>query len=355
MTAASPLDLHLHLSQVPAPASRPPEYRGLRRDEVRLLVIDKHTGARRHARFYELPDYLAAGDVVVVNTSATIPGRLKARVRGQTLYIHLATKLDAHRYIVERRTAGGGPDRQAFAAHETIDILHPLTEQVVATLVVEQRFHPNSRLWEVTCDRDLFALAARVGAPIRYNYVDGHYDTSMYQTVFAHHPGSAEMPSAGRPFTHDVLRNLTLKGIKVRSLVLHTGVSSHEVETDLSQYPVLPEWYSVPEGTAAAVNQATREGRRVIAVGTTVVRALESAADTDGCVAPTFAWTTHLVTPDTPPKVVTGIVTGLHESQTSHLAMMYAFTRPVYLQKAYQDAVERGYLWHEFGDVSLIL
>ncbi len=355
MTATSPLDLHLHLSQVPAAATRPPEYRGLRRDEVRLLVLDRHTGERRHARFYELPDYLAAGDVLVVNTSATIPGRLIASVRGQKFYIHLATKLDAYRYIIERRMAGGGPDRRAFATRETIHILHPATEQVVATIVVNQRFHPNSRLWEVSSDCDLFALAAEIGAPIRYTYVDGTYDTSMYQTVFAHHPGSSEMPSAGRPFTHDMLRNLTQKGIKVRSLILHTGVSSHEVETDLSQYPALPEWYSIPEVTADTVNQATVEGRRVIAVGTTVVRALESAADTDGRVAPTSAWTTHLVTPDTPPKVVRGIVTGMHDSQTSHLAMMYAFTRPVYLQDAYQDAVERGYLWHEFGDVSLIL
>jgi S-adenosylmethionine:tRNA ribosyltransferase-isomerase len=351
----SALDLNLYLPQAPAAASAPAEYRGMRRDEVRLMVLDKATGAVRHAYFYELPNFLSAGDVLVVNASATIPGRLHARYGKERLFLHLATKLSDTEYIVERRTANGGPDRRAFRPGDVIEVVGPGVPDAVCELRVEGQFHPNSRLWRISSEVDLFQVALAIGSPIRYNYVPRDYDASDYQTVFARIPGSAEMPSAGRPFTKDVLRNLARKGVKIRWLVLHTGVSSHEVEVDLNHHPVLPEWYDIPQATAQAINEAIAEGRRVIAVGTTVVRALESAAQPDGTVAAGSNWTTHLVTPATPPKVVTGLVTGMHDSQSSHLALMYAFVRPAFLRDAYQDAVKRGYLWHEFGDVSLVL
>jgi S-adenosylmethionine:tRNA ribosyltransferase-isomerase len=327
----------------------------MRRDEVRLLVLDKATGLVRHAFFYELPNFLREGDVLVVNTSATIPGRLHARCGREHLFLHLATKLSDTEYIVERRSANGGPDRRAFRPGDVIEIIQPDAPGTVCTLRVEAQFHPNSRLWRVRSDADLFQVAQSIGRPIRYNYVPRDYDASQYQTLFARTPGSVEMPSAGRPFTKDVLRNLARKGVKIRWLVLHTGVSSHEVELDLNHHPVLPEWYDIPKATAQAVNEALTEGRRVIAVGTTVVRALESAVQPDGTVAAGSSWTTHLVTPATPPRVITGLVTGMHDSQTSHLALLYAFVRPALLRSAYQEAVQRGYLWHEFGDVSLIL
>jgi S-adenosylmethionine:tRNA ribosyltransferase-isomerase len=383
------LDLDLHLSRAPTPAPVPPEARGLRRDEVRLLVMDKETGTCRHARFADLPRFLSAGDVLVVNTSATIPGRLRARYRGAELRVHLATRLTEETYIVERRTADGAPDTRHFHPGDTLEIIHPSDGRVLALLTVEAHFHPNSRLWRVRADQDLFRLARTVGFPIQYGYVTRPLEPDAFQTIFAREPGSAEMPSAGRPFSKRVLRELAATGVIIRSLVLHTGVSSHEVETDLEHHPVLPEWYYVPPATAYAVNRALEEGRRVIAVGTTVVRALESAAlpspsAMEGGIehAPTgpgaairagqvrraeadranvrrvrsgSAWTTHLVTPVTPPRVVSGLVTGLHESHTSHLALLYAFIRPALLRQAYEEALRSGYLWHEFGDVSLIL
>lgn len=349
------LNLDLGLSTAPTPAAMPAEHRGLRRDEVRMLVISRKTGELQHVHFYELPNFLTAGDVLVVNASATIPGRLHAKYHGQPFFVHLATRLSAADYIVERRTASGGPDEQTFGQGDSIQIMDPKTGFVAANLVVESRFHPNSRLWKVHSDADLFELANHIGNPIRYSYVPRDYSSQEYQTVFARFPGSAEMPSAGRPFTKDVLRNLARKGVQIRSLVLHTGVSSHEVETDLAHYPILPEWYSIPWSTASAVNQALDEGRRIIAVGTTVVRALESAVNAHGRVESGWNWTTHLVTPDTPPRIVTSLVTGMHDSQTSHLAMMYTFVKPTDLRHAYQEAMRQGYLWHEFGDTSLML
>lgn len=356
MRAFAPsFDLDLHLRRAPVPASMPPEMRGLARDAVKMLVVDRATQQVSNAHFHDIADYLQPGDVLVVNTSATIPGRLEARHRGQALKVHLATKLSATEYILERRTARGGPDRRAFQPGDAIEIIDPMTATVVTTVHVLSHFHANSRLWRVQSGVDLFHVARDIGTQIRYNYVEGDIDPLAYRTIFARQPGSAEMPSASRPFTYRTLQALGRRGVHICSLVLHTGVSSHEVESDLAHHPVLPEWYDIPAATAQVVNCARHEGRRVIAVGTTVVRALESAVGADGRVQSASRWTTHLITPSTPPRVVTSLVTGMHESQTSHLALMYAFLPPAQLRKVYEQAIAWGYLWHEFGDINLIL
>lgn len=349
------LDLDLHLPAAPTPATQPPEARGMARDGVRLLVIDSRSGALADARFRDLADHLTPGDLLVVNTSATIPGALFARRRGEPLRLHLAARLSGEAFIVERRTAEGGPDPRPFAVGEAVQVCDPKTGRLEATMTVLSRFHAHSRLWNVEGSADLFALAARIGQPIRYGYTDGPIDLTDYQTFFAREPGSVEMPSAARPFTRRVVRELLRKGIGIAPLVLHCTLSSHEVEDDLENHPVLPEWYNVPERTAAAVNSHLAAGRRVIALGTTVVRALESAARPDGAVEPSAGWTTLLVTPDRPPRVASALVTGLHESHTSHLALLYAFLPPALLGEAYRHALATGYLWHEFGDSYLIL
>jgi len=226
---------------------------------------------------------------------------------------------------------------------------------MVGTIRVLTRFHPRSRLWWVEARSNLTDLCLRHGHPIQYDYVTNQQPLDAFQTLFARHPGSAEMPSAARPFTPRLLRALGKKGVLVRSLTLHTGVSSHEVETDLAHHPVLPEWYSIPEATADAVRRARHLGRRVIAVGTTVVRGLESAADDRMRVVSRSGWTRHLVTPERPPRVVTSLLTGLHTTQTSHLALLYGFLSRDFLLPAYQEAIDRNYLWHEFGGSNLIL
>jgi S-adenosylmethionine:tRNA ribosyltransferase-isomerase len=355
MLATKPLDLDLHLSSPPTPAEAPPEARGLARDAVRLLVLDKRTGTTTHARFFDLPDFLSPGDVLVVNTSATIPAKLCAKTAEGSLQIHLATKLSEDTFIVERRTANGGPDRRKFAKGERIEIIDLASGRVAAVVETLRQFHPDSRLWVVKSDQDLFEIAHRIGFPIRYSYVKEAHDVAAYQTVFARTYGSAEMPSASRPFTHQVLKRLAARGVKIRSLILHTGVSSHEVERDLEHHPVLPEWYHIPAATAVAVNQAKAAGHRIIAVGTTVIRALESAVMPNGEVLAGSNWTIHLVTPETPPRIVSGLITGMHESQSSHLALLYSFVKPEMLRRAYEEAVRQGYLWHEFGDSNLIL
>jgi S-adenosylmethionine:tRNA ribosyltransferase-isomerase len=346
LTAA---DLTLDLPRAPRPATAPPEAAGRSRDDVRMLVIDRSKGTYRHLSFRDLPCFVRPGDLVVVNDSATLPAVVPATCKGQSILLHIAVRLTDGRFVVERRTLDGGPDEEPFVLGDIIDVEG-------AAIVVQEPFHPRSRLWVVAASADLWQIAQRWNRPIQYGYARRDLSLTDYQTIFARRPGSAEMPSAGRPFSHRVLRGLAASGARIASLTLHTTVSSHEVRSSLADHPVLPEWYHIPEWTACAVETARSRGNRIIAVGTTVVRALESSAAAHaGKVVAESAWTTHLVTPDTPPRVVDSLFTGMHDQQSSHLALLLAFVERNLLTKAYQSAVAENYKWHEFGDTSLIL
>jgi S-adenosylmethionine:tRNA ribosyltransferase-isomerase len=195
----------------------------------------------------------------------------------------------------------------------------------------------------------------RYGRPIRYGYVDRDWPLSAYQTVFAPpvdrvRAGSAEMPSAARPFSETVVTRLVASGIVIAPVVLHTGVASPEAH----EKPY-PERFGVPGPSARLVNEAHRAGGRVIAVGTTAVRALESAADPQGQVHACEGWTDLVVTRATGVKVVDGLLTGFHEPAASHLAMLETVAGGALLRSCYERALDEGYLWHEFGDVNLLL
>lgn len=343
--------LSLNLSAPPLPATQTPEERGLARDEVRLLVLHRDTGRAEHVRFHQIADYLDPGDVLVVNTSKTLPASVPATrtQTGESLRIHLALRITSTTYVVERRTAAGHADERPFETGEQL-----LVGGFLATVI--GHFHANSRLWYIEAKDDLWQVAEQIGSPIRYGYLQSKPGLEAYQTVFAQHAGSAEMPSAARPFTPRVVAALRQKGVRIADITLHTGVSSHEVKGSLAEHPFLPEWFSVPESTAKLVNQANQEGGRVIAAGTTVVRALAAATDAQRrVVGEKSGWTTIVITPDHPVPTITGLLTGLHDDATSHLAMLYAFVRPDRLRIAYEQAVQQGYLWHEFGDSNLIL
>jgi S-adenosylmethionine:tRNA ribosyltransferase-isomerase len=190
----------------------------------------------------------------------------------------------------------------------------------------------------------------RYGFPIRYKYVRQEWPLSYYQTVFAGERGSSEMPSAGRPFTQGLVDQLKAKGVQIQPILLHTGVSSLE-----SYEPPYEEYFRVPPETARAVNQVRLQGGRVIAVGTTVVRALETAAGEDGQVRCGEGYTSLVITPECGVKVVNGLLTGLHEPRSSHLMMLEAIAGSRHVRRTYEAALQGGYLWHEFGDLHLIL
>jgi S-adenosylmethionine:tRNA ribosyltransferase-isomerase len=319
-------------------ATTTPERRGLARDGVRLLVTDRATGASRDAAFRDLPAVLRRGDLLVVNDSATIPAALVARRDDGTRFaLHLSTRIADDLWVAEPREPVASGERVALAGGATATFLAPVDET-------------QPRLWYagLTVPRPLSTFLAEHGTPIRYAYVTESFPLADYQTVFARVPGSAEMPSAARPFTRHVLRALRDAGVEIATITLHTGVSSPERH----ERPYREE-YVVSPSAANAVNTARRRHDRVIAVGTTVVRALESAAAGGEAIA-SSGWTDLIVTPERGVALVDGLLTGFHEPQASHLDMLRAFAGDATLNAAYEHAIREGYLWHEFGDVHLI-
>jgi S-adenosylmethionine:tRNA ribosyltransferase-isomerase len=326
-------------------AHEPPEARGLARDEVRMLVATGDAGLA-HAQARDLPEHLRAGDVLVVNTSATLPAALPARrADGTALKLHLSTPDGPRRWVVELRRDG-----ERFAGGRAGETLS-LPGGACATLLA--RHLAGARLWLAdidTGDTPLLDHLTRHGAPIRYGYVEREWPLADYQTIFALHPGSAEMPSAGRAFTPELVTALVARGIAIAPLLLHTGVSSLEA----GELPY-PERYSVPAATARIVNAARAGGGRVVAVGTTVVRALETVGRADGRIVPGASWTDRVVTPERGVRAVDGLLTGWHEPDASHLLMLEAVGGSALVQASYDTAARCGYRWHEFGDVHLIL
>jgi S-adenosylmethionine:tRNA ribosyltransferase-isomerase len=321
-------------------ATTTPERRGIARDGVRLLVTDRRSGGNRDASFRDLPAFLRAGDLLVANDSATLPAALAARRSdGRTFALHLSTRVADGLWVAEPRTPEAvAPGERVSLAAGSATFLAPVDDA-----------HP--RLWYtgLTVPGSFDAFLSAHGTPIRYPYVVDALPLADYQTVFAQTPGSAEMPSAGRPFTREALDELFDAGVELATLTLHTGVSSPERH----ERPYR-EQYAVPERTARAVNDARRRGGRVIAIGTTVVRALESAAAGGAAIA-SSGWTDLVVTPERGVALVDAVLTGFHEPQASHLDLLRAFASDDVLAAAYAHAIGAGYLWHEFGDVHLLI
>ena len=329
-------------------AHEPPEARGLARDAVRLLVTDRSDGSIVHGRFHDLPQFLAPGDLLVLNTSATLPAAVPARRGdGTELELRFSTPEPGHdgdrRWIVELRD--GDEPFAGGKAGEVLTLADGATARLLAPFTA-------GRLWLARLDlpRPLEDFLAEHGHPIRYGYVTRRWPLSAYQNVYALEPGSAEMASAGRPLTAELITRLVAHGVLVAPLTLHTGVSSPE-----RHEPPYPERFRVPEATVRLVNAVHGWGGRVIATGTTVVRALETVAQPDGTVAPGRGWTNLVVTPERGLWTVDGLLTGLHEPQASHLDLLRAAAGDALVARSYAAAVEHGYRWHEFGDSHLIL
>jgi S-adenosylmethionine:tRNA ribosyltransferase-isomerase len=328
------------------------------RDGVRLLVA--RPGGIAHTRFSRLGEFLAPGDLVVVNTSATLAAAVDGNRAGAPVEVHFSAELDDGTWVVEVRPAGAatgpvtnlrtgevitldggaGPDHGAGRDHGA------------ALVVGRPRPDGQSRLWTARprIDGGVAWFLTRHGRPIRYAYVPRPWPLAEYQTVFAREPGSAEMPSAARPFTDPVVTGLVTRGVTVAPVVLHTGVSSQEPGE-----PPQPERFRVPAATARLVNSARQAGGRVIAVGTTVTRALESVAGPDGAVRAGQGWTDLVLGPSRPARAVSGLVTGWHPPGASHLALLAAVAGGALVEQAYAEAVRSGYRWHEFGDSCLLL
>ncbi|MDQ1479911.1 MAG: S-adenosylmethionine:tRNA ribosyltransferase-isomerase [Actinomycetota bacterium] len=329
-------------------AHEPPEVWGRGRDNVRLLVSNGDTHVE-HATFRDLPRMLRAGDALVVNTSATIPASIDATLpTGRALRIHFSTELPGGLWLVEAREPVGATTVASFADFSGADI----DLEGGGHLHLFERFTGSQRLWLASPHLASSVLdhLAGFGEPIRYKHAPGNWPLSAYQQIFGVEPGSAEMPSASRPFTAEIVVDLVRRGVTIVPILLHTGVSSLEAH----EMPY-PERYRVADATAAHVNAVHAAGGRVIAAGTTVVRALETVTDARGIVHPGAGWTELVVTPERGVRAVDGLLTGWHEPQASHLLMLEAVAGRCPLQRAYAAALASGYHWHEFGDSHLLL
>jgi S-adenosylmethionine:tRNA ribosyltransferase-isomerase len=347
-------------------AGEPPEARGLRRDEVRLMVSYLDDNRIVHSRFGDLPEFLEAGDTLIVNTSGTMNAALPAeRSDGSPLTVHLSTHLPADLWVVELRSSSGDEPVLDGKSGEVLSLPEGASMVLQTPYLSErrQRDEESNRLWISTLNLpvNLNDYLDWFGSPIRYRYVRESWPAGYYQTVYATETGSAEMPSAGRAFTPELITRLVANGVRVVPLILHTGVASLEDDE-----PPYEEFYRVPPETAAAINAARAAGRRIIAVGTTVVRALETVTDRDGSTHPGEGWTDVFITPERGIRSVDAMLTGLHEPRSTHLSMLEALAGSVsacplattgteHLEVAYSEALKRGYLWHEFGDLHLIL
>jgi len=332
-------------------ASGPPESRGLTRDTVRLLVAAREAGTVEHATFRDLPRFLDPGDLLVVNTSATIPAAIPT-LDGRLL--HLSTRLPGGAWVVEvRRPLGDGSAAELGARPgERLVLPGGGGAELLAGYPLD-RPHPDGvRLWlaALRLPQPLLHYLGRHARPIRYAYTVGAWPLRDYQSVFATEPGSVEMPSAGRGFTPELLTALVAKGVGVTPLVLHTGVSSQDAGE-----PPYAEQYRVPPETAARVNATRAAGGRVIAVGTTVTRALETVTGPDGRAAPGAGWTELMVTPERGVRALDALLTGWHAPEASHLALLEAVAGQEILRASYAAALAERYLWHEFGDLHLLL
>jgi S-adenosylmethionine:tRNA ribosyltransferase-isomerase len=344
--------------EAPAPA----EARGLRRDEVRLLVAHAGDGRISHARFSDLVTVLRPGDLVVVNVSATVAASVPgSRADGSPVRVHFATRapeLDERWRVVELRCAPDGARPARGRAGETVTLGAGASQGGAADagaageLELVAPYASGSRLMLARWNGagTVEDLMRRTGDPIRYGYVPRAWPLEAYQNVYATTPGSAEMPSAGRPFTDRIITGLVARGVTVAPITLHAGVSSPE-----RHEPPFPEQYEVPAATARLVSATRTAGGRVIAVGTTVVRALETVARPDGSVTPGAGWTSVVIGPDRGVATVDGLITGWHEPEASHLQLLAAIAGEELLERSYEQALAHGYLWHEFGDSHLIL
>jgi S-adenosylmethionine:tRNA ribosyltransferase-isomerase len=335
-------------------AKEPPERRGVARDRVRLMVIDRRTNEVAHTRFDSIGEFLRAGDLLVFNTSRTLPAALKGceASGGACIEVRLAEHLPDGSWLALLLCQKGDP----FSCGLRVGMEINFGDGLVGAVGEQDKRIP--RLWKIRFSKsgaELVDSIYRLGQPIRYEYVSAPWDLDYYQTVYAQQPGSAEMPSAGRAFTWRLLLSLRRQGIETAYIVLHTGLSSYMDDELDAQHPASEEEYFISEASAEKVNRAHAQSRRVIAVGTTVVRALESHADEDGIVRPGHGYTRMRITADHVLTTVDGLLTGLHEPEASHLDLLTAFLPAEQIRTAYEEAVRQGYLWHEFGDLNLIV
>ena len=349
------------------PATTP---RSLRK--LRILVVDALTGVQATHPARALPDLLRAGDLVVVNDAATLPASLQARTSaGAAVELRIvgATDVDGSALHFTAALLGSGdwrtptehrPPPPAVGVGDVLAIGDELVAHVVARSVLSDHLvHVELGLREPMADPSaIWAALYRAGRPVQYAHVPAPLALWDVQNAWAGRPWAVEMPSAGRALDIGTVLALRARGVEVVAITHAAGVSATGHPEIDAQLP-FPERFEVSEGTARAVNRAKARGGRVIAIGTSVVRALESAARSsggsdDGRLRAAAGVTDLLLGPETRRAVVDAVLTGVHESDTTHFTLLKAFADRATLDLALASAVREDLLGHELGDAWLV-
>lgn len=318
-----------------------------RRDGSRLLVLDKHTGEVEHRHFYDLPGYLRPGDCLVLNDSRVIPARLfGTRPSGGAVEVVLLRDLGGGRWECLSR-----PGKK----------MRPGTEVSFGggelTGVVEEVVEGGNRIIHFHYDGIFLEILERLGHMPLPPYIKAQLDDpERYQTVYAREPGSAAAPTAGLHFTQELLEQIRAMGVEVCFVTLHVGLGTFrpvKVE-DIEQHEMHSEYCTVPEAAAAAIMRARERGGRVVAVGTTTCRTLESFARPDGSIAAAGGWTDIFIYPGYTFKCVDALVTNFHLPGSTLVMLVSALAGRENILEAYRTAVEERYRFFSFGDAMLI-
>ncbi|HWP07424.1 MAG TPA: S-adenosylmethionine:tRNA ribosyltransferase-isomerase [Polyangiaceae bacterium] len=333
-----------------APATRPRAF-----GSERLLAVDPARGVLTHHRFAELPALLTPGDLVVVNDAATLPSALCLTSHDAELRLaarepsgeFVAVALGAGTFRLPTEARGPAP---SFTVGERV-----ASGALMATITAVDRDEP--RLLRVRFELDgaaLWAALYAAGRAISYSYLEQVAELWDVNHRFAARPWAFETPSAALPITFEVLGGLRRRGVELGFLTHAAGISSTGAPALDRRLP-FPERYEIPDETAARVAATRARGGRVVAVGTTVVRALESSALEHGTPRGGVGEARLVLGPGFRPRAVDGLLTGMHEPGTSHFALLNAFAPRPLLEAALAEAGRAGYLQHEFGDACLIL
>ncbi|MBM7585153.1 S-adenosylmethionine:tRNA ribosyltransferase-isomerase [Bacillus pakistanensis] len=335
----------VHSFQIPDElnAKKPKEILGKNREDVRLMVLNTDNGGSIHTHFNNITDFFEEGDLLVFNNSRTIPAVLDAKRRNQTLELRLSRKTTESCW--EGILLGG-----LYQIGDELTFDQGLSGRIIGV----GSEPPLVKIEFSLKGSELLDHIYRIGQPIRYEYIDSPWPLESYQTAYASVPGSVEMPSAGRAFSWGIMNKLKEKGVQLSFLSLHAGLSYYGND----QWPTPtehPEEYIIPTETAELINQTKRKKKRIIAVGTTVVRALETVGRENPIMISKKGITNLYIDQSFSLKIVDGLLTGFHEPEASHLALLSAFVKKDKLLNAYREAIELGYYWHEFGDMNLII
>lgn len=340
-------------------AGTDPRYRG---EAVRLLSVDTAAEAIAATTIGALPGLLAPGDVVVVNDAATLPASLPARTEaGDPLELRLVEPRGDGRWLAV--LFGAGDWRTDTDARPAPPPLSPGDRlrvggggELALTATVVEPSPLSPRLVTLAFDRrggQLWAALYRLGRPVQYAYQPAALPLAAVQTGFAGRPWAAEMPSAGRPLSASVLASLRRAGVGVAALTHAAGLSATG-DPELDRALPLPERYDIPAATVAAIERARAAGGRVVAVGTTVVRALEGCVAERGGLRAGPGRTALVLSAATRPRLVDAVISGVHPPGESHFRLLCAFAAEALLARAWARAEAAGFVRHELGDAVLV-